>query len=55
VNPALLEREFTRVREVAVYTNGLGISDDEEGVPVYVATGLRGTWASDWPAFRDYG
>jgi hypothetical protein len=55
VDPALLRREFTRVREVAVYTNGLGVSDDEEGTPIYVATGLRGTWAADWPAFRAYG
>lgn len=54
VDPALLRREFARVREVAVYANGLGVADDEEGAAVYVATGLRGTWASDWPAFRDY-
>jgi hypothetical protein len=56
VNPDLrqLRREFTTVRLVATYTNGLGVSDDEEGVQIYVATGLRSSWASAWPAFRDY-
>jgi hypothetical protein len=56
VNPdlRLLRREFTTVRLVATYTNGLGVSDDEEGVQIYVATGLRSSWASAWPAFRDY-
>jgi hypothetical protein len=23
-------------------------------VQIYVATGLRSSWASAWPAFRDY-
>ncbi len=56
VNPDLrqLQREFTTVRLVATYTNGLGVSDDEEGVQIYVATGLRASWASAWPAFRNY-
>jgi hypothetical protein len=54
VDPALLHREFTHVTQVAVYHNGMNVSDDEEGVPVYVATGLRGTWATAWPAFKDF-
>jgi hypothetical protein len=37
---------------VAVYHNGMNVSDDEEGMPIYVATGLRGSWAFAWPAFR---
>ena len=53
-DPALLRREFTHVTEVAVYRNGLGVADDEEGTPVYVATGLRTSWAAAWPAFRDF-
>jgi hypothetical protein len=28
--------------------------DDEEGTPVYVATGLRTSWADAWPAFRHF-
>ena len=54
VDPSLLRREFEHVTEVAVYRNGLNVADDEEGTPVYVATGLRSSWAAAWPAFRDF-
>ncbi len=50
----LLRRYFARVRLVAVFRNGLGVSDDEQGVPLYLATGLRVPWPRAWPAFRDY-
>ena len=43
-----------RGRRVATFGNGLGVSDDEEGAQIYVATGLRTSWARAWPAFRDY-
>ncbi|HEY2287173.1 MAG TPA: glycosyltransferase family 39 protein, partial [Streptosporangiaceae bacterium] len=55
VDPALLRREFTHVRRVATFWNGLGVADDEQGVPVFLATGLRSSWARAWPAFREYG
>ena len=35
VDPALLRREFTHVRQVATFWNGLGVGDDEQGAPVY--------------------
>jgi 2-hydroxychromene-2-carboxylate isomerase len=54
VDPALLRREFRRVRLVATFWNGLGVSDDEEGVQIFLATGLRSSWTRAWPAFRDY-
>jgi 4-amino-4-deoxy-L-arabinose transferase-like glycosyltransferase len=54
VDPALLRREFRHVRLVATFWNGLGVSDDEEGAQIYLATGLRSSWAKAWPAFRDY-
>jgi 4-amino-4-deoxy-L-arabinose transferase-like glycosyltransferase len=54
VDPAVLRREFTQVKIVAVWNNGLGVDDDEQGTPVYLATGLRGSWAAAWPAFQDY-
>ena len=54
VDPALLRREFAHVRQVATFRNGLGVSDDEQGAPVFVATGLRSSWARAWPAFRSY-
>jgi len=32
----------------------LGVADDEQGVQIFLATGLKSTWATCWPAFRDY-
>jgi len=54
VDPALLCRVFAHVRRVATFWNGLGVDDDEQGVPVYLATGLRTSWSRAWPAFREY-
>src|SRR5215471_13960713 len=48
VDPRLLRREFTTVRLVATFRNGLGVSDDEEGAQIYVVTGLRSSWAAAW-------
>jgi hypothetical protein len=54
VDPALLRRDFTHVRRVATFWNGLGVDDDEQRAPVYLATGLRTSWSRAWPAFRVY-
>ena len=54
VDPALLRREFAHVLLVATFRNGLGVSDDEQGAQVFVATGLRSSWAQAWSAFRNY-
>jgi 4-amino-4-deoxy-L-arabinose transferase-like glycosyltransferase len=54
VDPALLRRWFSSVRVAAVYRNGLGVADDEEGAVIYVAAGLRVPWTTAWPGFRDY-
>ena len=54
LDPSFLRREFRHVRQIATFYNGLGVSDDEQGAPVYLATGLRESWARAWPAFRDY-
>jgi hypothetical protein len=54
VSPSLLRREFTHVTDVTRYRNGLNVDDDEEGAAIYVATGLRSSWAAAWPAFKDY-
>jgi len=54
VDPALLRREFAHVRLAATFFNGLGVSDDEQGAQIFIATGLRSSWAQAWPAFRDY-
>ena len=49
-----LRREFARVRLVATFRNGLGVSDDEQSAQVFIATGLRSSWTQAWPAFRNY-
>jgi 4-amino-4-deoxy-L-arabinose transferase-like glycosyltransferase len=54
IDPALLHREFAHVTQVAVFHNGLAVNDDEEGAAIYVATGLRSSWATTWPAFQDF-
>jgi hypothetical protein len=51
---ALLHREFTHVTKVATYHNGMNVADDEEGSVIYVATGLRSSWAAVWPVLRNY-
>jgi hypothetical protein len=54
IDPVLLRKWFGSVRLAAVYRNGLNVADDEDGTPIWVATGLRATWAIAWPSFRDY-
>jgi hypothetical protein len=54
IDPALLRRLFTSVRQVTVFRNGLGVSDDEQGAVIYRATGLRTSWAAAWPLLRDF-
>jgi len=54
LDPAFLRHEFAHVRLVATFWNGVGVSDDEQGAQVYLATGLKSSWAQAWPAFRDY-
>jgi hypothetical protein len=54
MDPALLRKEFAHVRQVAAFDNGLGVADDEQGVQIFVATGLKETWTQAWRAFRDY-
>lgn len=54
IDTALLRRIFANVHLVAVFENGLGVRDDEEGAPIYVVSGLRMSWAQAWPEFRHY-
>ena len=54
MDPGFLRREFASVRQVAVFQNGIGVADDEQGMRVFIATGLKTSWAKAWPAFRDY-
>jgi hypothetical protein len=54
MDPALLRRLFRHVRQVAVYRNGLQVSDDEQGAVIDEATGLRQPWRTVWPSLRDF-
>ncbi len=54
IDPALLRRLFSSVRQITVFHNGIGVADDEQGVPVYVVTGLKTSWARAWPLLRDF-
>jgi hypothetical protein len=54
VDPALLHREFAYVRHIATFWNGLAVNDDEQGAQIFLATGLKSSWARSWPAFRNY-
>ena len=54
VDPGLLRREFAHVRLAGTFWNGIGVSDDEQGARIFVATGLKTPWVQAWPAFRDY-
>jgi Dolichyl-phosphate-mannose-protein mannosyltransferase len=54
IDPAILHREFDHVQLAATYWNGLGVSDDEQGTQIFLATGLKSSWAQSWQAFRNY-
>ena len=54
VDRSILRRVFAHVRLVLVYSNGLGVSNDEQGIEVMIASGLRTSWSSSWPRFRNY-
>lgn len=54
MDPALLRRLFVRVRFATTYHNGLGVADDEQGIIVMVASGLKIPWERSWSTFRDY-
>jgi len=54
MDPSFLRREFTHVRKIATFDNGLGVSDDEQGVAIYLVTGLKSSWATAWPAFQNF-
>jgi hypothetical protein len=54
MDPSFLRREFSYVRKIATFTNGLGVSDDEQGATIYLATGLKSAWAQAWPAFQNF-
>jgi hypothetical protein len=43
------------VRLGTLLNNHVGVSDDEQGAPVWICQRLRGTWRSIWPSQRHFG
>jgi hypothetical protein len=54
-DPGDLRPYFSDVRLVGHLSNGLGVSDDEEGNPIWICTGPRAPWPVLWPELRHYG
>ena len=53
--PEQLRAWFGRVEQAARVDNGVGLDNDEQGVPVWVARDRRGPWATLWPQLRHLG
>ncbi len=50
--PEQLRAWFGRVEQAARIDNGVGLDNDEQGVPVWVARDPRAPWATLWPQLR---
>jgi hypothetical protein len=46
---------FASLRLATHIHNRYGVANDEEGAPVWIATGQRAPWSEIWPHFRHYG
>jgi hypothetical protein len=53
-DPAVLHRLFASVRQVTIFHNGIGVADDEQGMPIYMVTGLKTSWPQAWPLLRNF-
>jgi hypothetical protein len=49
-----LQARFASVTLAGRLDNGQDIDNEEQGHRIWVCRGLRGTWASDWRAWRHY-
>ncbi|HEX6676487.1 MAG TPA: glycosyltransferase family 39 protein [Actinomycetes bacterium] len=50
----VLEQRFRSVTLAGRLDNGHGVANEEQGHPVWVCRGLRGTWAGTWTDWRHY-
>jgi 4-amino-4-deoxy-L-arabinose transferase-like glycosyltransferase len=53
-NPAYLESTFGTVRRVGTITNPWDVQNDEQGLPIWVATDPKQPWPEIWTNFRHY-
>jgi 4-amino-4-deoxy-L-arabinose transferase-like glycosyltransferase len=49
-----LAQRFDSVTPARRLDNGAGIDNEEQGTPVWICRGLRGSWASTWIDWRHY-
>jgi hypothetical protein len=50
-----LARSFAFCRLATVLDNHLSLKDHEQHAPVWQCIGLRGSWSTRWPSFKDLG
>ena len=50
----LLAQRFRSVTLARRLDNGHGVDNEEQGQPVWVCRGLRGSWPNTWIAWRHY-
>jgi Dolichyl-phosphate-mannose-protein mannosyltransferase len=51
---AFLQERFASVTLAARFDNGHGVGNEEQGQPIWVCRGLRGSWGSTWLSWRHY-
>ncbi len=49
---ARLDAAFTHVRRIASVESPDGVHNQEDGTPIWIATGRRAPWSELWPGFR---
>lgn len=52
VNAGLMSGEFSSCEVRATVDNGLGVENEEQGVPVFLCRGLRQPWGATWDRWR---
>jgi 4-amino-4-deoxy-L-arabinose transferase-like glycosyltransferase len=49
-----LRTRFAGLRRTGTLRNGEGVNNDEQGLPIFTARTIRGTWAGQWRHLRHY-
>jgi hypothetical protein len=49
-----VEPRFASCETVGHFDNGVGIDNEEQGLPIRVCRGPRGSWRELWPAFQHF-
>jgi hypothetical protein len=54
-DPGDLAAAFTGCARAGTLDDGVGVDNEEQGVPILVCRGRTASWAALWPSFRHYG